>query len=44
MTNGVLKVVGARDPQRPGSGTERSDLVRDFLNFVGTGPVRSENF
>ena len=24
---------------RPGPGTDQSDLVRDFLNFVGPGPL-----
>ena len=28
----------------PDPGTDRSDLVRDFLNFVGPGPARSEIF
>ena len=36
--------IGAGIHGPPGPGTDRSDLVRDFLNFIGPGPVRTEIF
>ena len=35
-------IAGIHEP--PGPRTDRSDLVLDFLNFFGPGPVRSEIF
>ena len=36
----IKSVSGIHEP--PGRRTDRSDLVLDFLNFFGPGPVRSE--
>ena len=33
---------GIHEPSGPG--TDRTDLVRDFLNFIGPGPVQFEIF
>ena len=38
----ILVEAGIHEP--PGPRTVRSDLVLDFLIFVGPGPVRSEIF
>ena len=40
----VILCVGAGIHEPPGPTTDRSDLVLDFLNFFGPGPVRSEIF
>lgn len=35
----MISKTGINGP--PGPGTGRSDLIQDFLNFVGSGPVRN---
>ena len=36
----TLRKTGRLNDRKPDPGTDRSESVRDFQNFVGPGPVR----